>query len=112
MSVESTYLKAILATVARQTFPPERLAELVAANAGGEKQLAAFNLCDGNHTQSEIAIALRLDRGNLSRSISRWIDLGIVIRVGDGAEAKPTHVYPLPKEYLGAKKGKGNGGRK
>lgn len=112
MSVEGTYLKAILATVARQTFPPERLAELITANTGGEKQRAAFNLCDGNHTQSEIADAVRLDKGSLSRSISRWIDLGIVIRVGDGTEAKPTHVYPLPKEYLGARKGEGNGGRK
>src|SRR5712692_9181711 len=69
VSAEETYLRAILATVARQAFPPERLAELVASNAGGEKQIAAYNLCDGEHTQSEIASAVGLDRGNLSRSI-------------------------------------------
>lgn len=109
MGAETTYLKAILATVARQAFPPDRLLELVTSNAGSKKQLDAFNMCDGTHTQSEIADSVKLDKGSLSRSISRWIDLGIVIRVGDGAEAKPVHVYPLSKEHLGKKKGKKNG---
>jgi hypothetical protein len=109
MGTEATYLKAILSTVARQAFPPDRLAELVMSNTGGKKQLEAFNMCDGNHTQSQIAESVGLDKGNFSRSMSRWIDLGIVIRVGDGTEAKPVHVYPLSKEYLGSKRVKKNG---
>ncbi len=75
-----------------------------------KKQLEAFNMCDGNHSQSEIAESVGLDKGSLSRSLSRWIDLGIVIRVGEGNEAKPVHVYPLSKDYVGKTKGKRNGG--
>jgi hypothetical protein len=106
MNTEATYLKAILATVARQAFPPEKLADLVTSNSGGKKQLEAFNMCDGNHTQSEIAASVRLDKGSLSRSISRWVELGIVIRLGEGAEAKPVHVYPISDGYLARKKSK------
>jgi len=102
-------LKAILATVARQAFPPERLAEMVTSNVGGEKQITAYNLCDGDHTQSQIALAAGLDKGSLSRSISRWTELGIVIRTGSGGEQKPVHVYRLPSDYTGKKKVKKNG---
>jgi hypothetical protein len=37
----------------------------------------------------------KLDAGNLSRSIGKWIEAGVVIRVGD--EKLPLHVYPLTK---------------
>jgi hypothetical protein len=107
MAGDQDYLKAILATVARQAFPPDRLAEMVTSNVGGEKQIAAYNLCDGDHTQSQIASAAGLDKGSLSRSISRWIELGIVIRAG--GEHKPVHVYRLPSEYSGKKRIKKNG---
>jgi hypothetical protein len=106
MSTEATYLKAILGTVARQAFPPEKLADLVTSNSGGKKQLQAFNMCDGSRTQAEIASSVGLDKGNFSRSISRWIELGIVIRLGEGAEAKPLHVYPLSDGYLSRRKSK------
>jgi hypothetical protein len=109
MTIETAYLRGILATVARQAFPPDRLAELVLSNVGGKKQIEAFNLCDGSRMQSEIARSVGLDKGSLSRSISRWIELGIVIRVGEGIEAKPTHVYPLPKDCLKKKKRSRNG---
>jgi hypothetical protein len=109
MAGEQDYLKAILATVARQAFPPAQLAEMVTSNVGGEKQIAAYNLCDGDHSQSQIASAAGLDKGSLSRSISRWTELGIVIRIGGGAEQKPVHVYRLPSEYSGKKRIKKNG---
>jgi hypothetical protein len=110
MGTEATYLRAILSTVARQAFPPDRLAELVMSNSGGKKQFDAFNMCDGNNSQSAVADSVGLDKGSLSRSISRWIELGILIRVGEGPEAKPVHVYPLAKDYLVKKKGKKDGG--
>lgn len=110
MGTETAYLRAILATVARQAYPPDQLVELVTSNAGGKRQLDAYNMCDGTHTQAEIAKSVGLDKGNFSRSISRWINLEIVIRVGDRAEAKPVHVYPLCMDQLGQKKGKKNGG--
>lgn len=94
MTVSEAYLRAILATVARQTFPHQRIVEIMGPNAG-EKQYRAFNMCDGSRTQSDVAKELSLDQGNFSRTIGRWIDEGIVIRVGDGREARPIHVYPL-----------------
>ena len=104
MGYQDAYLRAILATVARQTFSPARILEIMGANAG-EKQHRAFNLCDGSRTQGEVAKELGLDPGNFSKSVNRWIDEGIVIRVGEKREAKPLHVYPLPEAYI--KKGGG-----
>lgn len=108
MSVEQDLLKAILATTARQVFPPDVLTKLVISKVGGAKQLAAFNLCNGSHTQAQIGKVTGIDKGNLSKSISRWIDLGIVVRLGSGNDAKPMHVYPLTSDHV-KKKGKKNG---
>lgn len=84
-------LRAVLSVTARQTFPPDKLAELV----GPPKQAKAFNLCDGSRSQTDIAKALKLDSGNFSRTVSRWVDAGIVFRLGDRSDAKLLHVYPL-----------------
>ena len=97
---DTAYLRAILATLARQTFPPSTLHELITKGGGGEKQLRAYNLCDGTRSQSDIAKELRLDAGNFSRSLARWIDAGIMIRVGEGREARPVHVYALPASFM------------
>jgi DNA-binding HxlR family transcriptional regulator len=97
MDASESLLQAILGIVARQTFPPAELAKLIATTSGGEKQVIAYNLCNGKTSQTEIGKQANLDKGSLSRSIARWIELGIVIRVGH--EQLPLHVYPLPKEY-------------
>jgi predicted transcriptional regulator len=99
MSSEEAYLRAILATVARQTFPLEKVLEIMGPNAG-EKQLHAFNLCDGTKSQAEIAKNLGLDQGNFSKTLGRWIDAGIVIRVGQNKDVRPLHVYPLPEAAI------------
>jgi predicted transcriptional regulator len=90
------YLRAILTTVARQTFPVSTIIDIVGSGKTSEKQLAAYNLCDGSVSQSDIAKKLGLDPGNFSKTLARWIDAGIVIRAVDGREVRPTHVYPLP----------------
>lgn len=97
MDIQETYLRAILATVARQTFSPAKISEIINA---GEKQLRAFNLCDGSRSQTEIAKELGIDQGSFSRSIARWVDEGIVIRVGEKREMRPLHVYPLPEALI------------
>ncbi len=109
MSIEHAYLKAILATVARQTFPQDKLAELVAPRAGS-KQLAAYNLCDGSNSQSQIATLLGMDKSDLSKCIAKWLDAGIVIRVGEGVDQRPMHVYPLPAPKIAKSKGDKNDG--
>ena len=94
MGSEDAYLKAILATVARQTFSPDKILEIMGHTAG-EKQYRAFNLCDGTKTQAEIAKELGLDQSNFSKSLNRWIDEGILIRVGVGREARPLGLASL-----------------
>ena len=88
-------LRGILSAVARQTFPVERLLEIVGA---GDKQKKAFNLCDGSRSQGEIAKACKLDNGNFSRTVARWVEAGVVVRLGTGRESTPLHVYPLPDD--------------
>ena len=95
MDTNGALLKAILATVARTTFPPDVLYKLVAPTAGSDKQLTAYNLCDGETPQAEIGKKAELDQGSLSRSIARWVDAGIMVRVGD--ERLPLHLYPVAK---------------
>jgi DNA-binding MarR family transcriptional regulator len=89
-------LRAILSTSARQAFPSEHLAETVLR--GGIKYLRAFNMCDGTMGQGEIAARAKLDRGNFSRTVARWIEAGIVFRLGEGREATLLHVYPLQED--------------
>ena len=98
MANEEVYLRAILGTVARQTLPPEVLERLVSPSKTGDKQLVAYNLCDGSRSQSEIAKELGLDPGAFSRTVSRWIELGIIIRTGERRESRLVHLYPLSIE--------------
>jgi hypothetical protein len=107
--VTSDLLRALLTVTARAVFPVEKLAGIVQSVGAGEKQLAAYNLCDGNRKQAEIAKALSLDAGNFSRTVGRWIDAGIVFRLGEGRDATLMHVYPIPKEY--AKKASSESGK-
>jgi DNA-binding MarR family transcriptional regulator len=83
----------MMALLARQTYPPDKLADLV----GRDKQLEAYNLCDGSRTQGAIAKQLGLDPGNFSKTVSRWIDVGVLVKVAEGAETRLVHLYPIPK---------------
>ncbi len=95
--MESTeaLLKGILATVARTAFPPEALYKIVAPTSGSDKQVLAYNLCDGQTPQIEIGKKAKLDPGSLSRSIAKWVEAGVIIRVG--ADQLPLHLYLLTK---------------
>lgn len=97
MDTSETLLKAILAMVARQAFPPAELARLLTATSAGAKQIEAYNLCDGKRSQKEIGKLSGLDKGSLSRSIARWVEIGIAVRIG--RDQVPMHLYPLPKEH-------------
>lgn len=92
MDNSQVYLKAMLAMMARQTFPPEKLAELV----GKGKQAEAYNLCDGTRTQAEVARGLGIDSSNFSKTVAKWSEQGILIRIAEGKEMRLVHLYPLP----------------
>jgi hypothetical protein len=99
MSSQEVYLRAILATVARQIFSPEKILEIMGAQAR-EQHRKAYNMCDGTKTQSDVVKKLGIDHSNFSKTLARWVDAGICIRVGDGRDALPMHIYPLPESYM------------
>lgn len=97
MSTADELLKAILATVA-QCISACGAGKIVAPTAGSERQLMAYNMCDGETSQTEICKRAKLLKGNLSGSITRWVEAGVVVRVG--SERLPLHVYPLSKSAM------------
>lgn len=103
MENSEIYLRAMMSLVARQTFSPDQLADLVSPQRN-LRAMQAFNYCDGTKTQGEIASELGLDSGNFSRTISRWTDEGIIIKIGAGKDTKPIHVYSIPDYILKASK--------
>jgi DNA-binding MarR family transcriptional regulator len=94
-------LRAILSMTARLAIPPPELLQIVAPpkGGGGEAQLAAYNMCDGTKGQGEIAKELKIDPGSFSRTVARWIEAGVVIRLGEHPNTKLLHIYPLTKEH-------------
>jgi predicted transcriptional regulator len=98
MDMTESLLRAILMTVGRTAFRPKDVYRIVTPYARSEKNLKAYNLCDGRTPQHEIAQRAKLDKGQLSRAITKWIEAGVVVRVGD--EELPLHVYPLSKDSL------------
>lgn len=99
MESSEVYLKAMMSLIARQTFSPERLAEIVSPVAN-PKTLETFNLCDGTRSQAEIATALKLGSGNLSITIKRWIEEGVIVKVVAEGKERPVHVYPIPERFI------------
>lgn len=93
MSTTDALLKGLLATVGRTAFPPDKLYKIVAPTAGSAKQALAYNLSDGETSQAEIGRRAKLDKGILSRTITKWIEAGVVNRIG--GDSHPLHLYPL-----------------
>lgn len=86
-------LRCLMHIFGRATMPPKKVYEFI---GGGKQQIAAFNLCDGTLSQSEVAKKAGIDRGNFSRTFARWIENGIAFWIGEGNDAKPLHIYPIP----------------
>ncbi len=99
MSETHALLRALLSMTARQTFQVDRLVEIV-TKGGGKKQIEAFNLCDGSRSQGEVAAAVKLDTGNFSKTVGRWVEAGILFKFGEGRDTKLLHAYPIPAEFV------------
>ena len=104
MTNEETILRAILSTIGRQTFSPNDLRALISPTGNQGKQIAAYNLCDGSRSQAEIAKKLGLDASNFSKTVSRWVELGIVFKLGTGSEQRLLHLYAIPEQPGGKEK--------
>jgi DNA-binding MarR family transcriptional regulator len=98
MDMSESLLRAILMTLGRGTFPPGKLYRIIAPQKNSSKNLLAYNACDGNTSQAEIAKKTKLDKANFSKLLARWVDAGIMIRVD--RDQFPLHLYPLTPEAL------------
>lgn len=90
-------LRILIQLTARSVFPEEQLQRIIMAPGTSQKHLAAYNLCNGTRTQAEVARKAQINDGNFSRTVGRWIELGVMYRKGSGREAKLFHLYPLTK---------------
>lgn len=86
-------LRCAIQVIGRVALPTAQVREIV---GDGKKQINAYNLCDGSLTQKEIAKRSRINQGNLSRTLQRWRDHGIVFVFGEGRQSTFLHIYPLP----------------
>jgi hypothetical protein len=98
MDINESLLRGILSTVGRVAIAPARVRAIVVPKGDGAKQIAAYYLCDGRTPQTEIGKRAKLDPASLSRSLARWVEAGIVFRVGP--DEYPLHLYPLTKGAL------------
>lgn len=91
--MQNQLLKALIGLLARQTFSVTDVLSIVGIDKAN--QFKAYNLCDGMRSQGQIAKECKLDAGNFSRTVSRWVDEGIVIRLDSGGEQTLLHVFPI-----------------
>jgi hypothetical protein len=85
-------LRILIQLGARSGYPEDKVKDLISRSP---KQIVAYNLCDGNLTQRQVAKKAGLDEGNFSRTVARWMLAGVLFKLGEGREAKLLHLYPL-----------------
>jgi hypothetical protein len=94
-------LEAMITLLGRFVYPPEKIMEIVTfKKRNPEQYVAIYNLCDGEHTGSEIAKTFNQDQGGLSRILSDWKDLGIVYEITKkgGRFYKKLYKLGVPRE--------------
>jgi DNA-binding MarR family transcriptional regulator len=97
-------LECLIHIIGRASIKIEEVNAIVRKGKKPEKQVKAYNLCDGTLTQNEIAKKAGLDQGNLSRSVDRWVKSGIVFRFKEGNEVKFLYIFPIPEKSNGKPK--------
>ena len=85
-------LRILIQLNGRQAFPEEALRERVGTSA---RQLAAYNLCDGTRSQAEVIREAKVDQSSFSKAVTRWVNEGILFKLGTGRDVKLLHLYPL-----------------
>jgi len=96
-----SYLAALTKTMGRLAFPKDHLIK-IAFPKTSEKLFKAYNLADGTLTQAEICKKLKIDTGNFSKTVNKWINSGIMFKIVEKNEIKLLHLYPLPEESIKA----------
>jgi hypothetical protein len=92
MAETDELLRFLVQLMGRHIFPEDVLRQIIGSS---ERQINAYNLCDGTRTQAEIAKVAQLDQGQFSRTAGRWAEAGVLFKVGTGRDGKLLHLYPL-----------------
>lgn len=93
-------LRILIQLSGRQVFPEETLRGIV----GSGKAVEAYNLCDGSRTQAQVVKDAKLDQGQFSRTSSRWVQQGVLFKLGSGKDVKLLHLYELSPQRPTKKK--------
>ena len=94
MSSETvSLLRALIHISGRSVYDEDGVREIVSPKS--KKLLNAYNLCDGTRTQQDVVKRAKLDSGNFSRTLVRWIQKGIVHRIESGDRVTLLHVFPV-----------------
>lgn len=94
MEAAEDLLRCLLQVIGRGTIPLEEVRRIVAT---GKSQVKAYNLFDGTRTNRDVSAKTKINEGNLSRAVSRWMQSGVAFRLGEGKEARVLHLYPIPE---------------
>jgi hypothetical protein len=86
-------LECLIQVIGRVAIPIDRVYEIVGTN---DKQIKAFNLCNGVVTQLEVAKKCGIDPGNFNRIITKWVENGVAFWIGSGKDARVMHIYSIP----------------
>lgn len=98
-------VRTLVAMIGRMAFPEERLRPLVSPT-GSSALLEAYRMCNGRTPLAAIVKATQMDFGQLSRTVKKWVEAGIMYKVGP--KQLPLHLYPLaPSPRTPAKKASG-----
>ena len=104
MGYENDLLRVLINLTGRLVFPEEQLAEMFPKGKTKKKYVKAYNLCDGTRSQNEISKEAKIDQGNFSRTVNRWLTLGIIYKIGEGNDSKLLHIYPVSEDLINKKK--------
>ncbi len=89
-------LEGMNTLLGRLVYPPEKLIRIVTfKKRDPEQYIAIYNLCDGEHSGTEIAKTFNHDQGALSRILSDWKELGIVYEVIKKGRRMYKKIYKL-----------------
>lgn len=95
-------LEVIISLQGRQIFPNDILCEIVMKKKQNPTDyVKAYNLCDEEHSMSEIAEIINVKPGTLSPILTEWKEKGIIyeIKKKGGKFYKRLYRLELPKNY-------------
>lgn len=95
-------LEVIISLQGHQIFPNNTLCEIVMKKKQNPADyVRAYNLCDGEHSMSEIAKIINVKPGTLSPILAEWKEKGIIyeIKKKGGKFYKRLYRLELPKDH-------------